>query len=108
MSDVIGYDANKMALKKFKAGICVAESEGRECSLDLQIANYCESLQSQLAALEAELARYEGAEVVGAQFQDSEGKWFPFLNQAHQQRTIESGECKIRYLIAKPTKGEAP
>lgn len=61
-----------------------------------------------IASLEKKLDRYDNAEVVGAQFQDSEGKWFPFLNQAHQQRTIESGECKIRYLIAKPTKGDTP
>ena len=47
------FNADAMALKKFKAMIFVAESEGRECSLDLQIANYCDALLSRNAELQA-------------------------------------------------------
>lgn len=55
-----------------------------------------------IRALRAELAAIRGQEPVGYQFQDREGVWHGFVNEAHYIGTVKDGTWPIRAIYALP------
>jgi len=51
-------------------------------------------------ALEAALKPH--GEPVAYQYQDSEGRWYPFVNDEHYQNTVGDGRWPIRPLYTSP------
>lgn len=66
---------------------------------DLRLNGY--GCHEKLAALIDEL-RGVDAEPVAYQYQDREGLWYPFVNDAHYKNTLKDGSWPIRALYTHP------
>ena len=61
----------------------------------------------EIVLLRAKIERMERQEPVKYEFQDRDGKWYPFIDQRHYENTVAVGAWPIRSLYALPgAKGE--
>ncbi|MDF3019349.1 MAG: hypothetical protein K0Q92_652 [Steroidobacteraceae bacterium] len=64
-------------------------------------------LRAHLGYKPTALATQRQAEPVAYQYQDREGKWYPFMDERHYENTVAEGSWPIRALYTEPVASAA-